>query len=104
MDLNILTDEQQALVKACYSWFYNDDELVFEYAGGPGTGKSFVMNFIIDYLGISRNQIAPMAFTGAAAVNMRTKGLLNAGTINSWIYNNTITQKVDKYGNYIIDE
>ena len=104
MDLNILTDEQQALVKACYSWFYNDDELVFEYAGGPGTGKSFVMNFIIDYLGISRNQIAPMAFTGAAAVNMRTKGLLNAGTIHSWIYNTTITQKVDKSGNYIIDE
>lgn len=104
MDLNILTDEQQALVKACYSWFYNDKDLVFEYAGGPGTGKSFVMNFIIDYLGINRNEIAPMAFTGAAAVNMRTKGLLNAGTIHSWIYHTTITQKVDKSGNYIMDD
>ena len=104
MDLNILTDEQQALVKACYSWFYNDTDLVFEYAGGPGTGKSFVMNFIIDYLGISRSQIAPMAFTGAAAVNMRTKGLLNAGTIHSWIYHTTVTQKLDSSGNYVMDE
>lgn len=104
MDLSILTDEQQALVKACYSWFYNDTDLVFEYAGGPGTGKSFVMNFIIDYLGISRSQIAPMAFTGAAAVNMRTKGLLNAGTIHSWIYHTTVTQKLDSSGNYVMDE
>ena len=104
MDLNILTDEQQALVKACYSWFYNDNDLVFEYSGGPGTGKSFVMNFIIDYLGISRSQIAPMAFTGAAAVNMRTKGLLNAVTIHSWIYHTTITQKLDSSGNYVMDE
>lgn len=104
MDINILTDEQQALVKACYSWFYNDNDLIFEYSGGPGTGKSFVMNYIIDYLGIDRKYIAPMAYTGAAAVNMRTKGLLNAGTIHSWIYHTSITAKKDKNGKYIMDD
>lgn len=103
LSLNILTDEQQSLVKDCYDWFYYSNDLVFEYAGGPGSGKSFVLNYIIKYLHIDREQIAPMAYTGAAAVNMRTKGLLNAGTIHSWIYHASTTQKHDKEGNVVID-
>ena len=104
MRFDILTDEQKSLVQDCYNWFYNSKDLVFEFAGGPGTGKSFVLNFIIDYLGIKREYIAPMAYTGAAAVNMRTKGLLNAGTIHSWIYNTTVTTKTDDDGNVIMNE
>lgn len=104
LNFDILTNEQQSLVKDCYNWFYNENDLVFEYTGGPGTGKSFVLNFIINYLGINIEQIAPMAYTGAAAVNMRTKGLLNAGTIHSWIYHTSITQKYDQSGNLIIDD
>lgn len=104
MRFDILTDEQQSLVQDCYDWFYNKNDLVFEFAGGPGTGKSFVLDFIIKYLGINRENIAPMAYTGAAAVNMRTKGLLNAGTIHSWIYHTTVSPKIDKAGNYIMDE
>lgn len=104
VNFDILTDEQQSLIKDCYNWFYNENNLVFEYTGGPGTGKSFVLNFIINYLGINREQIAPMAYTGAAAVNMRTKGLLNAGTIHSWIYHTSITQKHDEFGEVIIDD
>ena len=104
MNFSILTEEQQSLVQDCYNWFYNDTDLVFEFAGGPGTGKSFVLDFIIKYLGINRNNIAPMAYTGAAAVNMRTKGLLNAGTIHSWIYYTNISPRIDKSGNYIMDE
>lgn len=99
-----LTDEQDILVKCCYEWYYYSKELVFEFAGGPGTGKSFVLDFIINKLKIDRNSIAPMAYTGAAAVNMRTKGLLNAGTIHSWIYHKSTSPKVDKNGNQIMDE
>ena len=36
---------------------HNENDLVFEYTGGPGTGKSFVLNFIIDHLGINIEQI-----------------------------------------------
>lgn len=104
IDFNILTDEQQSLVKDCYDWFYNSKDLVFEYAGGPGTGKSFILNFIIEYLRINRDQIAPMAYTGAAAVNMRTKGLLNAGTIHSWIYHISKSKKHDSNGNILMDD
>lgn len=104
LSLHILTDEQQSLVKDCYNWFYYSNDLVFEYAGGPGSGKSFVLDYIIKYLHIDRDQIAPMAFTGAAAVNMRTKGLLNAGTIHSWIYHASVSQKHDKDGKVIIDD
>lgn len=104
VDISMLTLEQQALVKECYEWFYYGKSLVFEYAGGPGTGKSFVLDYIIEYLGINRDQIAPMAYTGAAAVNMRTKGLLNAGTIHSWIYHVAKTKKQDDDGNVVMDD
>lgn len=104
MKFDILTNEQQSLVQDCYDWFYNKNDLIFEFAGGPGTGKSFVLDFIIKYLGINRENIAPMAYTGAAAVNMRTKGLLNAGTIHSWIYHTTVSPKIDKTGNYVMDD
>lgn len=103
-DFDFLTEEQQSLVKDCYHWFYNEKSLVFEYAGGPGTGKSFVLNVIINYLNIKRECIAPMAYTGAAAVNMRTKGLLNASTIHSWIYHATLSERYDKSGEIVMDE
>ena len=51
MNFDILTDEQQSLIEDCYNWFYYGNELVFEFAVGPGTGKSFVLDFIINYLG-----------------------------------------------------
>ena len=44
------------------------------------------MNAIIDAIGIDKNRVAPMAYVGAAAINMRLKGLENAKTIHSWIY------------------
>ena len=44
------------------------------------------MNEIISRLGLDMSQVAPMAYTGAAAIVMRTKGLFNARTIHSWLY------------------
>lgn len=63
------------------------EDRTFEISGGPGTGKTFLINCIIDALGIDRSRIAPMAYTGAAAINMRSKGMYNATTIYSTLYN-----------------
>lgn len=66
--------------------FLNSSEQVFQFSGGPGTGKSFTLNALIQRAGIDRSKILPMAYTGAAAIVMRTKGLLNATTIHSGLY------------------
>ncbi len=81
-----LTPKQQKIVDAAVDWYYNSSEQIFQFAGNPGTGKSVVMNAIIEAIGIDETAVAPMAYIGTAAINMRLKGLRNAKTIHSWIY------------------
>jgi exodeoxyribonuclease-5 len=76
---------------------------VYQFAGGAGTGKSVVLNKIAEESGIPPHRIAPMAFTGAAAMVMRMKGFLNARTIHSWLYEPTLVPK-EVNGAPILDE
>lgn len=82
----LLTDQQQKIVDKAVEWYRNSPEQVFQFAGNPGTGKSVVLNAIISALGLNIDRVAPMAYVGAAAINMRMKGLVTAKTIHSWIY------------------
>lgn len=81
-----LTPKQQKIVNEAVKWYYNSPEQIFQFAGNPGTGKSVVMNAIIQAIGLPLDKVAPMAYIGAAAINMRLKGMQNAKTIHSWIY------------------
>lgn len=81
-----LTDEQEKLVEEAVYFYTNSSEQVFQYSGKAGTGKSIVMRAIIDRLGLYPEEVAPMAYIGAAAIVMRLKGLENAKTIHSWLY------------------
>ena len=99
-----LTDSQQRIVDAAVNWFYNSSEQVFQFAGNPGTGKSVVMNAIIEAIGIGPEKVAPMAYIGAAAINMRLKGLWNAKTIHSWIYETIEVPVRDSYGKVVMNK
>lgn len=81
-----LTQEQEQIVKDAVNFYNNSSEQVFQYSGKAGTGKSVVMMAIIDRLGLYPEEVAPMAYIGAAAIVMRTKGLMNAKTIHSWLF------------------
>lgn len=81
-----LTPKQQHIVDEAVKWYYDSSEQVFQFAGNPGTGKSVVMDAIIKAIGIAPDRVAPMAYVGAAAINMRLKGMNNAKTIHSTIY------------------
>ena len=76
-----MNKDQQTVVDAAVDWFYNSSEQVFQYTGNPGTGKSVVMNAIIERLGLPLERVAPMSYIGAAAIVMRLKGFRNAKTI-----------------------
>lgn len=77
---------------------------VFEFGGLPGTGKSVVLNEIINRSGINRNRVAPMSYIGQAAIVMRLKGFSNAKTIHSWLYSPELGILTDNYKNSIINE
>lgn len=98
----ILNEEQEKIRQLAVSWFFNSSEQLFEYSGPAGTGKSVLIFEILKSLGLKENQYMPMAYTGAAAIVMRTKGFLTAKSIHSSLYevvetyedeNNDITRK-----------
>ena len=82
----MLNHSQQIVFNQAIEWWNTKNSQTFEISGPPGSGKTFLINEIIDSLGIDRDRIAPMAYTGAAAINMRTKGMYNAKTCFSWLY------------------
>ena len=101
---NVILNNDQFNVLNEYTQFINDPtKQVFQYAGGPGTGKSFLFQYMVERSRIPLNQIAPMAYTGAAAIVMRLNGFSNAKTCHSWLYNPVDIHMKDKYNQVVYD-
>ena len=99
----VLNNDQSRVYYEALDWYRKGNQQTFEISGPPGSGKTFLINYIIDALGIDRNRIAPMSYTGAAAINMRVKGMHNARTCYSWLYNCVQTIVLDENGKEVID-
>ena len=82
----ILNEGQEKVVQEALKFLRDDSRQVFEFSGKAGTGKSVVLHEIIKRSGLMDCQIACMAFTGAAAIVMRTRGFTQARSIHSWLY------------------
>lgn len=93
-----LNQGQKTVVEEAVKWFKSGTEQVFQYSGGAGTGKTTVLNAILDALEVDRMRVAPMSYVGAAAINMRIHGLYNARTIHSWLYKPVETTMLDNNG------
>ena len=99
----ILNNEQQYVVNEAVNWYRNSSEQIFQFTGPAGTGKSVVLNEIIRRLGIPLEKIAPMAYIGQAAIVMRLKGLTNAKTIHSTLFNPVEAYQLDSNHNIVMD-
>lgn len=99
----ILNPGQEAVVSAAIEWYNNSSDLVFQYTGAAGTGKTVVLNEIIKRLSIPYDSIMPMSYTGTAAIVMRNRGMTKARTIHSSIYEPTESIMTDENGKPIID-
>ena len=105
MSLLTRNKKQNEIVNKAVDWFFNSSEQVFQFSGGPGTGKSFTMNEIVNEISKKKKiNIAPMAYTGAASIVMRLKGMYNARTIHSWLYRCVEEPVFDDYGNPLKDK
>ena len=65
----ILNEQQERIKNEAVHWFYHSSEQVFEAEGQAGVGKSVLISAILRELKLNPNQVAPMAFTGAAIVS-----------------------------------
>lgn len=89
-------DGQLKIIEEAADFYYNSSEQVYQFVGEPGTGKSFTLNKIVERLGLTQDEILPMAFTGQAAIVMRTKGLIHAKTCHATVLEPTLVPLIDK--------
>ena len=78
-------DQKKAIVKI-QAWFRKtNSDSFFTMGGYAGTGKSFIIPYIIEALGLDDDQVAIAAFTGKASLVLQRKRL-NATTIHRLMY------------------
>jgi len=92
-----LTKHQKGAIEKITKWYKSKSitkKRIFILSGFAGTGKTSIIKYTEQSIGVTSNDVAYMSFTGKASVVMKEKGL-DASTIHSTIYNIT----VDQYGN-----
>lgn len=99
----IFNTEQEAVIRAGVEHVLGGPEQVFQFEGPPGTGKTQCIHEIVRRSGIPMDRIAPMAYIGQAAIVMRTRGLYNARTIHSWLYEVVEEYVLDEHGEKMMD-
>jgi len=77
------TNEQDGALRAVSRWLEGKESQVFRLFGYAGTGKTTLARHFAENL---NGKVVFGAFTGKAALVMRSKGCKNAGTIHSLIY------------------
>ena len=75
--------QQDAALKAVAEWLRRGDSPVFRLFGYAGTGKTTLAKHIAEHVD---GEVAFGAYTGKAALVLRTKGCTDASTIHSMIY------------------
>lgn len=98
-----LNEGQSKVVNAAVDWYRNSSDLVFQYTGAAGTGKTVVLHEIIRRLGINPDRIMPMSYTGTASIVMRNHGMMNAKTIHSSLYQQVDSYVTDEQGHIVMD-
>lgn len=87
IDEIVLSDEQEKVVETVIEFIKNSSKKFFVVSGFAGTGKSAVIPFI-------RKQMignsAVVAYTGKAVVVLKRRGITDATTIHSFLYNTKI--------------
>lgn len=88
----VLTDEQENGIQKAKEWFLSETTKPFVFVGCAGSGKSTVVKFIIENLGLPDNAVRYVSFTGKAASVLIKKGN-PATTIHKLIYDPVFDDK-----------
>lgn len=82
-----MTADQENAKNLIAEWFFNTDDQIFVLAGYAGTGKTFLIDYIVKEVLFLKagEEVVFTSPTGKAAVNIIQKGTL-AGTVHGLIY------------------
>ena len=96
MGLDLNTQQIYALYDI-ENWWESGNEQVYELSGRAGVGKSHLVRYFIERIGLERNEAAYVAFAGKAAMQLARNGL-PARTIHSLIYHHEKVDDLDENG------
>jgi len=82
----VLDPSQKSAIGKIKEWFTKNDSLIFVLSGRAGTGKSTIINKVIEELRLREDEVRYLAPTGKAVSVLRSKGIRKAMTIHSFIY------------------
>ncbi len=104
----IPNDQQELLVQKLYKWYMDftigkTRKAYFSLSGPAGSGKTTIIRYAIEYLGLGIDQVACAAYVGKAVTVLNTHGL-NSRTIHSLIYVPTVMNATDADGNLILNK
>lgn len=100
----MLNNNQQLICDKAVDWYYNSSSTLFQIDGEAGTGKSYLINNIVEKLGLRHDRILSMAYTGQAALVMRRKGLINSVTCHSGLFEFQQTIVISEDGTPLMDK
>lgn len=80
------TNKQNKVLDEIIEWRKSSNQ-IYEFGGLPGTGKSTILLEALRRINLPIHKVACMSYIGQAAIIMRCKGLYNAKTIHSWLFN-----------------
>ena len=98
-----LNTEQVYAIYELEHWWHSRDSQLFQITGGPGTGKTTLVRYFIERLGLKLENVLFVAYMGKAASILQRNGL-PAKTIHSAIYEYKEVIDRDENGHMIIKE
>ena len=82
----ILNKGQKRAVDIIVPWYRKGCEQIIEMSGGPGTGKTTIVKYITNVLGLDiQSEVLFVTYVGKASLQLRLSGV-NAKTIHSTFY------------------
>lgn len=98
-----LTNDQIYLLHDLEHWFKKGSTQKFEISGAPGTGKSTIINYFIERMDLTKEDVMFMCYMGKACARLVQNGI-PAKTIHSSIYRAKRVKKRDENGKIILDK
>lgn len=97
----ILTPDQEDAVTLIEEWFYHLNTQIFVLCGYAGTGKTFLVDYVVRHLGLVAGESAVFVAPTGKAASVLIRGGTPAGTVHSLIYTREEDIEVDENGEVI---
>ncbi|MDE5897384.1 MAG: AAA family ATPase, partial [Clostridia bacterium] len=97
----VLTSDQAEAAELIREWFYNLNTQIFVLSGYAGTGKTFLIDYIVREFGLVPGENAVFVAPTGKAASVLIRNGTPAGTVHSLIYTREEDIEVDENGEIV---